>query len=123
VIEVGRVGDRPARPAHRERKTVVTADTVRPRLKSVTVNRSGAQVVIERGALERVHLEDDSGALVALLSLLTTGQYEPSALSVILTQQGFPVTTEEVGTALTELDRLGLLEQADAELTLDPEVA
>ena len=98
---------------------MTAATPVRPRLKSVTVNRSGTHVVISR-ALERIHLDDADGGLAALLALLATGAHEPAVLAVELARQGFPVTVEELTDVLAELDRLGLLEQADGDLALDP---
>ncbi|MGF1645801.1 MAG: ThiF family adenylyltransferase [Kineosporiaceae bacterium] len=93
---------------------------VRPRLKAVTVHASGSHVVVAHRALERLHLEDHTGALCALLTLLAAGTRPAEALAGELSGRGFAVTPEEVETALAELDGLGLLERADGEDTLDP---
>jgi molybdopterin/thiamine biosynthesis adenylyltransferase len=93
---------------------------VRPRLKSVTVNRSGSHLVIAHRALRRLHLDDSSGALAATLTLLAAGTHDPRGLGAELRRQGFDVTGEQITSVLADLDRLGLLEQADSDRTLDP---
>jgi molybdopterin/thiamine biosynthesis adenylyltransferase len=93
---------------------------VTPRLKSVPVNRSGSHLVIGHRALERLHLDDEGGALTATLTLLADGTHEPAALTAELRRQGFGVSHDEVGAVLGQLDEMGLLEQADSDQTLGP---
>jgi molybdopterin/thiamine biosynthesis adenylyltransferase len=91
----------------------------RPRLKTVTVHRSGPQLVICPRALRRVYLDDPTGAIAALLELLREGKYPVDELRTALAERGFPVTVAELAGALSTLDELGVVEDAAAEDELD----
>jgi molybdopterin/thiamine biosynthesis adenylyltransferase len=91
-----------------------------PRLKPLPVARLGDQLVVSRRALERMHLNDPDGGLTALLQAMRPGTLNMVGLADELTRQGHTYTPEQVAQAVDQLDDLGLLEQADADQTIDP---
>ena len=60
----------------------------RPRLKAVTVHRSGAELVIWPRALQRVYLADPAGSIAALLRLLSAGLYRTGELRGAMALRG-----------------------------------
>ena len=91
----------------------------RPRLKAVTVHRSGAELVIWPRALQRVYLADPEGSVATLLELLSAGRYRTDQLREELAVRGFEVTGEEIEGVLSALDGMGVLEDADGDGALD----
>jgi molybdopterin-synthase adenylyltransferase len=91
----------------------------RPRLKSIAVQQAGAQLVLWPRALRRVFVDDPTGSLAALLTVLAEGKHEVDALPGAMRGRGFEVTPAEVDGVLATLDELGVLEVADAEERLD----
>jgi molybdopterin/thiamine biosynthesis adenylyltransferase len=90
-----------------------------PRLKSIAVHRDGAQLILYRRALERVHLDDPTGSIAHLLELLSTGAHELADLPDAMAARGAPVSAAEVGQAVAEFDRLGILDDARGDDVLD----
>jgi molybdopterin/thiamine biosynthesis adenylyltransferase len=91
----------------------------RPRLKAVTVHRSGAELVIWPRALQRVYLADPAGSIAALLRLLSGGRYPTGQLRAAMAVRGFEVTDEEIAGVLSALDDMGVLEDAAGDDVLD----
>jgi molybdopterin/thiamine biosynthesis adenylyltransferase len=87
----------------------------RPRLKSVTVHSSPGQLIIWQRALQRVHIDDNSGSIAAILQLLATGEYLVPELGQAMAERGFTVCDEEITGVLATLDDLGVLEDADGD--------
>ena len=92
----------------------------RPRLKAITVQSLDGQPVLWPRALQRVFVDDPSGAIAALLRILSSGQCEIAQLRLAMASRGYLVTDEEVSSALEFLNDLGVLEEADGDETLDP---
>jgi molybdopterin-synthase adenylyltransferase len=92
----------------------------RPRLKAVTVHRSGAQLVLWQRALRRVYLDDPGGSVAALLHLLSDGRRSTGQLHDAMAARGHPVTDAEIAAVLSALDDLGVLEDAAGDDPLDP---
>lgn len=93
-----------------------------PRLKSVLVLPDAGSVVIHRRALERVHLDDEDGAVAALLGLLREGRRAEPELADAMAANGFTVSERDVAAAVAQFDEWGLLERAGDDETLPPEV-
>jgi molybdopterin/thiamine biosynthesis adenylyltransferase len=91
----------------------------RPRLKSVTVHGADGHLVVWSRALTRVHLEDPSGAVTAMLTILHAGETPNTGLRQEMADRGFVVTDREVADLLSTLDGMGLLERADGDDALD----
>ena len=92
----------------------------RPRLKAITVQSLDGQLVLWPRALQRVFVDDPSGAIAALLRILSSGQCEIAQLRPAMASRGYLVTDEEVSSALEFLNDLGVLEEVDGDETLDP---
>ncbi len=92
----------------------------RPRLKAITVHRSGTELVIWPRALRRVYLTDLTGSVAALLELLREGSRTVAGLRTELDHRGFPVSGPELDGVLSILDELGVLEDGDGDDVLDP---
>jgi len=93
----------------------------RPRLKSITVHRAGTQLVLWPRALRRVFLDDPTGAVAALLTVLAEGKHEVGQLPEALRERGHDVGAADIDAALGVLDDLCVLEDAGAEDRLDPD--
>src|SRR5205823_5975543 len=91
---VGRSGSLPDRPTNASGWEMAVAG--RPRLKSVPVHRSDAELVIWPRALQRVYLADPEGSVAALLRLLSEGRYATRDLRAAMAQRGFAVTDREI---------------------------
>jgi molybdopterin/thiamine biosynthesis adenylyltransferase len=90
-----------------------------PRLKAITVHRSGGQLVLWPRALRRMYLEDRSGSIAALLGLLVEGTRRTAELRGAMAAQGFAVTDAEVAAVLSALDDLGVLQDGAGDAVLD----
>ena len=95
---------------------------MRPRLKSISVIRNGAGVVLYRRALQRVYLDDETGSVAELLQVLATGRHTVAELPAALRERGVEVTGPEVSAAIAALDEVGVLERADTDEGVDPGV-
>jgi molybdopterin/thiamine biosynthesis adenylyltransferase len=87
----------------------------RPRLKSVTVHGSHGQLIVWQRALKRIHIDDDSGSIAAILQILAAGEYLIHQLRQAMAGRGFAVGDDEIAGVLSTLDDLGLLEDADGD--------
>ncbi|MCP2329671.1 molybdopterin/thiamine biosynthesis adenylyltransferase [Hamadaea flava] len=91
----------------------------RPRLKAIVVQSSGSQVMICRRALERIYLDDPSGAVATLLQVLAEGRHEVNDLPAAMAARGAVVSEAEIAAALDHLDGLEILEEACGDDRLD----
>jgi molybdopterin-synthase adenylyltransferase len=87
----------------------------RPRLKSVTVHGSPGELIVWQRALKRIHIDDSSGGIAALLQVLAAGKHAIPELRPAMADRGFAVSDEEIAGVLSTLDDLGLLEDADGD--------
>lgn len=69
--------------------------------------------------MRRVFVDDPTGAVATVLTILAEGKHEIEALPAAIRGHGFEATPAEVDAVLATLDELGLLEVADAEDRLD----
>ncbi len=88
---------------------------VRPRLKPITVHRGDAELVLAVRALRRVHLADPTGGLAELLALLADGTLDVPRLAAAMAERGHPLSVDELGSLLSTLDTMGVLDRADAD--------
>jgi molybdopterin/thiamine biosynthesis adenylyltransferase len=91
----------------------------RPRLKPVTLHGSDGQLILWQRALKRIHIDDSSGSIKAILQILAIGEYPVSELGRAMAERGFAVSAEEIAAVLSALDDLGVLEDADGDDVLD----
>jgi molybdopterin/thiamine biosynthesis adenylyltransferase len=91
-----------------------------PRLKGVPVHGHGRTVVLGRRSLERIHLNDPSGGVLALLTILARGENTVEQLPSALAAAGHPAPPiEDVARTVRQLDDWGVLERADVDDQLD----
>ena len=94
--------------------------TILPRLKAVPVHGHGSTLVLYRRSLERIYLDDPTGAFLALLKILARGDHSVDQLPSAIAAVGHPATTaQDVSRVLHQLDEWGVLERADADGELD----
>ncbi|HEY5846738.1 MAG TPA: ThiF family adenylyltransferase [Nakamurella sp.] len=92
---------------------------VLPRLKAVPVHGHGGTLVLSRRSLERIHLDDPSGAVLALLRILSRGDHTLKELPFALATVGHSASVEDVSRVVHQLDDWGVLERADSDGQLD----
>ena len=90
-----------------------------PRLKAVPVHGHGGTLVLCRRSLERIHLDDPNGAILALLRILARGDHSLDQLPSALAAVGHAATAAEVSRMVKQLDDWGVLERADSDGQLD----
>jgi molybdopterin/thiamine biosynthesis adenylyltransferase len=91
-----------------------------PRLMAVPVHGHGSTLVLSRRSLERIHLDDPSGAVLALLKILARGDHSLDQLPSALETVGYPAATlGDVSRVVQQLNDWGVLERADADDELD----
>ncbi|WP_238011227.1 ThiF family adenylyltransferase [Dactylosporangium sp. AC04546] len=92
---------------------------VRPKLKSISVLRRPAEVVLIGRPYELTHLADEDGAVTTLLQVLAQGSRTVAELPTAMRERGFDVTEEEMAAAVEALDQAGVLLRADGDADLD----
>lgn len=86
---------------------------MRPRLKSIAWERVGQQLRLVYDVRDQFVLDDEDGAVEALLILLREGGRTLSELAAVLSDQGRKVPVEDVAAAVEVLDHHRLLEDGD----------
>lgn len=92
---------------------------VRPQLKSISVVRRPAEVILLGRALEATYLDDTDGSVTTLLQVLAQGSHTVAELPAAMRERGFEVTEAEMATAVDALDEVGVLLRADSDAGLD----
>lgn len=91
-----------------------------PRLKPVPVHGHDGTLVLGRRSLERIYLDDPTGSVLALLTILARGEHTADRLPAVLAAAGHPEpTAEQMSRIVGQLDDWGLLERADPVDRLD----
>src|SRR6476646_7245908 len=75
-----------------------------PRLKAVPVHGHGGTLVLCRRSLERIHLDEPNGAILALLRILARGDHSLDQLPSALAAVGHAATAAEVSRMVKQLD-------------------
>src|SRR5687768_16725403 len=92
---------------------------VMPQLKPVSVVQRPAEVIVLRRTNEATYLEDEDGAVTALLRVLAEGSRTVAELPEAMRERGFDVTVADVAAAVGALDEAGVLLQAGGDAGLD----
>ncbi len=90
-----------------------------PRLKSLNCLAGDGELVVSLDPKVRTRLADPDGQVLALLTLLREGTRDTAALAGAMRERWPRTTEQDVAAVLTQLDRLGWLEDASAPTTFD----